>query len=125
MISGLRPWIPVTSDAEDDCLRCCLATMLRLPIGEVPHFVALYEGLWYREMKNWLLDNWHIDVIGFDGHYAHRGLYLVDGWTERDTSHIVMYENGEFLWDPHASGSGLISVRRTYWFIHVDIGAVL
>lgn len=103
--------------ADDDCLVCCLSHILGLPYNTIPHFVRVYESLWRPAMDSWLEGFHSIECVGFDGWYPRKGLYLVDGFTERDTPHIVVYSGREMVFDPHPSRSGLSEIRRTYWLM--------
>lgn len=41
-------------DVDADCWRGALASLLGLPIREVPHFIALYRERWHEELTKWL-----------------------------------------------------------------------
>ena len=49
--------IKVDQTLHDDCFRACLASLLELPIDEVPHFVRKYGNRkvgWVTYLRNWL-----------------------------------------------------------------------
>lgn len=109
---------------DSDCLRCCLAGILNLPWEVVPDFVAFDGPRWYEAMLEWLHDQ-GLHMMRFQGHYPHNGLYLVDGWTTRHETHVVIYRGLNMVWDPHESAEGLTHVRNSYWLLPLDAADVL
>lgn len=109
---------------DDDCLRACLATVLKLPYEYVPHFVRDSGPVWYEAMLEWLHPQ-GLHMMRFQGHYPHNGIYLVDGWAPRGDTHIVIFEGLEMIWDPHADAEGIIGVRNSYWLLPLDASDVL
>jgi hypothetical protein len=90
-----------------DCMRACIATLLSLPIQDVPHFLHDCDYDKFDERVNEFL--------------ASRGLCLVDtladatdfyhliyGYTVRGTYHAVVGKNGNIVHDPHPSKAGLV-----------------
>jgi hypothetical protein len=102
---------------DDDCLVCCLSHVLGIPYSDIPNFVRKYEAGWRQEMDLWLEGFHSIECIAFDGWYPRKGVYMVDGFTERGTPHIVVYSGRDMVMDPHRSRAGLSEIRRTYWLM--------
>lgn len=48
---------------KDDCLRQCLARLLRLKPGKVPHFVRKHKGRWSYYMTRWLMRRGYSVVV--------------------------------------------------------------
>ena len=63
---------------------------------------------WVIVLDKWLEEKgWKIKYI--NGHLFDDSFYAVTGKTERGTTHICIYQNGEMHHDPHPSQVGLIS----------------
>lgn len=105
---------------DDDCLVCCLSWVLGLPYEEVPHFVRDFGGMWMEELREWL-DDRGLEIVSMDNHWPRKGVYLADGWTDRETSHMTVWRGVEMVFDPHPSRAGLTNVRRTYWLMPLDL----
>lgn len=118
-----------------NCYAACIASMLELPITEVPNVEVFFHindyPHWYVIMDTWLKSKgW--ELIG-DMNYQcfHSGLitdpeflcqvdelckklkdsyYLVSGQSARGVSHICIYQNGQLVWDPHPSREGLVTI---------------
>ena len=100
-----------TEETKGDCWRACVATILQLPMDEVPHF--LNEGEWPWNFLEWL-DNRKLVWIefaypdGLDAYSELWGLHTIVGPSPRGgCDHAVIGKNGEMIFDPHPSGDGL------------------
>jgi len=115
-----------------NCYQACLASVLELPINEVPHFVE-YEGprdeatgsLWYFEARLWLRENVGYDLFSYDvtdeitgpssvfserpsDHRQHVGIGCGDS-PRGDWLHAVVIDfDGNLVHDPHPSRSGVV-----------------
>jgi len=109
-------WITQTILHSDtttgNCMQAAVASLFGLPLSEVPHFAA--DG-----------DRAHLGLMNFAQSYgfdltcephakSREGLYLACGPTERGTSHMVVYRDGNLWHDPHPSRAGLTSVDFVY-----------
>lgn len=110
------------SGVPGNCLQAALASMLDLPLAEVPHFVrddVHTDGVkhWWVEMGRWchgrglaLEDR----AAPYVGEY-----YLGGGPSPRDPllrSHVAVYRDGVLEHDPHPDGTGVVEVR-TRWTV--------
>lgn len=109
-----------------NCLAACIASLLELPITEVPNIETLFDvghhTYYYEVLCAFLLcrgyefgtdDRFKVfhgtafDVDNFlelqDKHY------LVTGKTVRGTYHVCVYQNGKLVHDPHPSKEGLLT----------------
>lgn len=107
---------------EGDCYRACLASILELPITDVPHFAQvsldtgtgftrlIWEWLRTRELNVLTVYNppaaFPYGVGVFDELY-----YIVSGPSPRNPKgrHAVVYLDEEMVWDPHPSKSGILT----------------
>lgn len=107
-----------------DCMRASIASLLSLPIADVPHFVALAQGDSYETyclIEDFLFSRgydvlWQINledhrVSGTDTYH------LMSGLSPRGISHMVVGRNGEVFHDPHPSRAGLLPEGRTHHVI--------
>lgn len=124
-----------------NCLTAVVASLLELPIEEVPNFVQDHvdhaDG--EDDAGDW---NWWTRLHRFVTEHGHSLAYLrnveapnavdpavatfpdpdpgehytVSGISPRDPRihHIVIYRDGEMVWDPHPDRTGLIEVDDAY-----------
>jgi hypothetical protein len=105
-----------TKGIMGDCARAVIASLLELPIADVPNFAQLSNNNvlgFYGLVDKFLADHryemqWHRNPIyflkpGIDVyHYiSGRSPRIKDGW------HAVVGLNGKIFFDPHPSRSGL------------------
>ncbi|HMY20843.1 MAG TPA: hypothetical protein PKA58_31180 [Polyangium sp.] len=92
-----------------DCMSACIASILELPLEEVPHF-AKYDD-WRERLDAWLRDRGMYSIEGiFNGDWRPDGLYLLGGKSPRhDGSHCVVARGHEVLHDPHPSRLGVLT----------------
>ncbi len=105
-----------------DCFRACIASLLELPINEVPHVCdGKPEGdtTWYAELSAWLAprglvylefgtgDGWAASFAAAGGETFH----VISGRSPRGHLHAIVGRNGEPFFDPHPSGAGLTTVE--------------
>lgn len=113
---------PARPDVQGNCLQAALASILDLPLTEVPHFVQDDhdhpddpERHWFTRMLAWL------DARGLnlrDGSNAPSGsLVLALGTSPRGLGHIVIQRDGEMVHDPHPDRTGLVDVSTTWRFV--------
>ena len=108
-----------------NCFRAAVASILELPLEDVPCFedLMMERDDWWVKFKKWLGDYGLYPVVrggDLDG-VVFPGYYLVAGTTNRgDFLHEVIYKNGELVHDPHPSGDGLLEVREIILLVPVD-----
>lgn len=122
-----------------NCYAACIASILELPISEVPNVEVFYhmEGSFWIEVmltflnsKGWdlcsdeMLKRFHPDLfmVSFDGtdengkipqYYEYKDKpYLVSGKSPRGFYHTCIYVNGILSHDPHPSKDGLITMEN-------------
>lgn len=104
---------PVYSEEENDCLRCCLATILELPYSDVPDFYNKYR---YAHTQNNAVDEWLKQfglmtmIFGYnDWCYAfkkYKPIYLLSGVTKFRVNkkpllrHTVIMQGTKIIHDP-------------------------
>lgn len=92
----------VDRDGHGDCLRACVASILELPLADVPDF-ALFG-------PNWMWALVAFAECDFDTYGEHSGVFIANGPGPRGTRHSVVYEDYAMVHDPHPSRAGLLSI---------------
>jgi hypothetical protein len=91
-----------------DCWRCCIASILELPAGEVPHFVELYGNRYLTKTRKWLEERgfWLVDTAY---HCDYPGYLMGSGPSprDRDLFHVVVWRLSGMVHDPHPSRDGI------------------
>lgn len=111
-----------------DCWRACLASLLEVPIAEVPHFAHLYPSdgtlewwdasvAWVRStLPGWTLGCWHRPNRGWSGVYSAEDAsaapdrVILTGPSPRGAwnhSVLVYAATGELAHDPFPGGTGV------------------
>lgn len=95
-----------------NCLQAAVASLLDLPLDEVPHFAEI--------------DDWNGAFDDFAEQHGFRLAYTVTqtpefglafGLSARGVAHSVVYRDGTEVWDPHPSRDGLRSISA---FVHFN-----
>lgn len=103
--------VNVDQGSWNDCLSACLASMLELPLSEVPVFAAA-GAQWKTALDAWLAQFNLQSVLLVDDVRQHiAGPVVVCGKSPRgDFNHCVVYQNGRMVWDPHQTDkSGVLT----------------
>lgn len=105
-----------------NCYQAALATLLQLPLEEVPHFYD--QGVFDKfAEQEWLAERgftmlW-LTVPEFDlfkETAIRRCFHLISGSTERfngEVDHVVVAKDGKTFFDPHPSRAGL-KIEKVY-----------
>jgi hypothetical protein len=107
----------VFGEGKGNCWAACIASLLDLPITEVPNFCGEPERNpnWFSDTDKWLKQRGFrvIDFQGASGIAMEEGAYAIaNGKSPRgDFFHVVVMtvQDGQFVvaHDPHPSGAGL------------------
>lgn len=94
-----------------DCWRAAIACILEQDVEQVPHFVQMDEdGIadWWDASSEWLNERGYELLPQFFNNFKEDEFYLVTGKSPRgDFDHVVVYQNGKMVHDPHPSGDGI------------------
>lgn len=101
--------------AAGDCMRASVATILGLPLDDVPHFAQYIDhplgtpALWWWSLVGFLhWKGWEIEA--YDAIDAPMGWSLVDGYSPRGHRHLCVGHDGEVVFDPHPGREGLRTI---------------
>jgi hypothetical protein len=107
---------PANPQRLGNCLQAAVASMLDLPLDEVPHFAQIDydtdgDTNWASYLATWLRERgWRLDA-----HAPEPGeVYLGVGPSPRGVHHIAIFRDGELLHDPHPDGTGLLEISTTW-----------
>lgn len=97
------------SGRPGNCLQAAVASLLELPLDEVPHFIECDGG-----------EDWLERLVAFGAAHGYRVVYrgepvafgLAFGRSTRNASHAVVVIDGQVAWDPHPSRDGLVSISN-------------
>ena len=118
------PAAPV-DEQRGNCLQAALASLLELPLDDVPHFVQdhvdhdgdnVTEWNWWHPMLAWLHDR-GLSVTSAGVRDPEPGEYvLAMGPSPRGNGihHVVINRDGQLAHDPHPDATGLVSVQSVY-----------
>ncbi len=107
-------------DVPGNCFQAALAGVLGVSINAVPHFPLLGIHHWMHACVAWLeVEHGLIVNTSPDPSLGKvRLLHIINGQTERGTSHAVIgdTETGEMVHDPHPSRAGLTFINSRFYF---------
>lgn len=101
-----------------NCMQACVASLLDLPMEEVPHFH--HDGcdaptFWERVEEFFLSKGY---VMSYGNMYD--CINISSGPSKRGTTHCVLTQQDKLLHDPHPSRNGLIEVTHNYHVVPID-----
>lgn len=86
-----------TSPTSGNCFQAALASILDLPLEEVPHFVIIDGPEWWDEVQAWLRDRFDLQIVSVEADgliEPFRGLYIITGISARGVWHSIVYKDG-------------------------------
>ncbi len=115
-------------DKEGNCYAACLASILELPIEDVPNFCAESKN-WLERAEEWLRVRHSLTMLGFRPR-GEGALYciptmwhLISGKAERGLDHAVVAFQGKVQHDPHPSRVGLAELNEYEFLIPINSSA--
>ena len=104
-----------------NCFQAALASLLELPLSQVPDFCNDCRSDWYDRFISWLRKRGysaiHLEVtseqlscpnLGFGSAESFHGCFLlISGKSPRGIPHTVIYRGGQLIHDPHPEGGGV------------------
>lgn len=119
----MKPIDQTLLGADDgNCFAACVASLLELPLAEVPNFCkGLTNDAWYPQFIEWLqARGWNamfLQSLGIIERDATAGYYIASGPTERGMLHATVWCAGKLAHDPHPSRAGIQSITD-YCFLY-------
>lgn len=106
-------------EQRGNCWSATLASMLELPLAEVPNFVQIdVDGgeNWWMHTQHWLAERgYRLQMLWFGIEPVHMH-YIACGRSPRAEGlyHSVVYLDGELAHDPHPSRAGILDITNLY-----------
>jgi hypothetical protein len=111
-----------------NCFSACVATLLAIPLDDVPYFMGSFEeedGVWWQRFLAWLKPRglWAINFkCPPDGDWYPVGEYILSAGSPRgDFDHSVVALGRDIIHDPHPSRDGLVRREKQEATILVPI----
>jgi hypothetical protein len=108
-----------------NCLSACVASLLHLPITQVPAFCDKPDIDWWKRLLEWLHERgWYGLMLNPPaGGKPPRGYHIRSGKSPRgDFLHSVVARGDEIVHDPHPSRAGLESFEDFIVLVPLDPG---
>jgi hypothetical protein len=101
-----------------NCYASCWASILEIPLEEVPKFENLPpDGTWFVKTWEWLRSlGYELEISHDIEKYPKYDHYIASGPSPRGPwDHSVVYFNGDLVHDPYPSGEGIKKVNYLLW----------
>lgn len=103
-------------ERQGNCLSACVATYLRRPLEEVPHFAEYVpdrKDAWWDMLIGYMAGHglWAYELESPEGAEPDEIVFVM-GMSARGVCHQVLYRNGVLWHDPHPSKAGIVDVRE-------------
>ncbi len=110
----------VMKPPNGNCVAACVASILELPLDEVPNFIEADE--FWDDLNGWLAKRGlYIIVVPADGRVP-RGYHIIDGRSKSGPwNHVVVGYEGKMVHDPNPKRRGIKGAPEAYWvFVTTD-----
>jgi len=114
-------------DGKGDCFAACVASILEVPLGNLPNFcVDFPSDTWFADSNEWLLRYCGVGLHDFRCEepfpwislYGEFGpYYIVSGTSPRGLMHACVGRDGKVVHDPHPDGGGLLDIDSYTVFV--------
>lgn len=105
-----------------NCFATCVASILELPLSEVPNFITCDD--WFEQVNMFLMKyGYSLVIVDINHEYNfiyHSGFLIAAGKAARGLRHCVVYHGSEPVHDPHPDGMFLEEVDRFYLFVSLN-----
>ena len=106
-----------TETTKGNCMTAAIASMLELPLEEVPNFVE-QDDFW--GSLDSFLKSYNLCLRTIDTDWCPPWPHFVEGLSPRGVPHIVIYEGDKMVHDPHPSRAG-VEVSRKKILVPYDL----
>lgn len=109
-----------------NCFSACVASLLELPLEDVPYFMGDeppdQPSAWFEQLSDWLRPRgWWAIPIPIGNGWKPEGLCILSGKSPRgDFDHCVVAHGLEVVHDPHPSRAGLESHKDVVVLVPID-----
>lgn len=125
----MKPVLQTTFGLKGNCFQACVASILELPLEQVPNFCQDDPEGWWDQFRDWLVQYELCPVcVTVPPQWQGEGelplselprtYYILSGKSPRgDHLHSIVVYEGESAHDPHRSDRGLCSVADAIFFV--------
>jgi len=122
---------PAFDEPHGNCLQAAIASLLELPMAQVPHAVLLADDVWWESLQAWSRRTIGMDLVAFPAcdltRWTPESYHLITGKSPRGVEHATVGLRGRVVHDPHPSSRefagevALLDMRlqtdgRLWWF---------
>lgn len=109
-------------DPGGNCFSACVASLLELPLDEVPYFMEPED--WMGFFTDWLRPHGFSPIcfkalVGDEADRCLPGYYILGGKSSRG-NHAVVAKGSKIVHDPHPSREGLLSLEDCTILVPLD-----
>lgn len=118
----MKPVDQTRVGSEGDCYAACIASLLELPLADVPNFCADSSN-WLEHADKWLREEHEYTLLGFrprgeGAFYCIPAMYhIMAGKSPRGVDHAVVAFQGKMVHDPHPTRAGLMAVDEYEYLV--------
>ena len=102
-----------------NCMAASFASILELPLSEVPNFEDMGEDNYFSALTSWL-ENLGFTLVQWQSETWLPGYCLAMGMSERGVNHQVVFKNGVLAHDPHPSRAGIKKIDEVWALLPID-----
>ncbi len=110
---------------EGNCMQAAIASILEVPMTEVPHFMLYDTDDWWEKYEDWT-KQFGLQPIGIDpnGVWKPKGWHLIIGGSPRgEFDHVVVGFAGVAVHDPYPDGNcELTDIKAYEFFVQLEPG---
>lgn len=107
--------------SHGNCQQAATASLLGLPLEDVPDFFADGEAQFWPSFWKYIASR-GMAIVEMSGERHYDCYHLAYGPAPRGCDHAVVYRSGKLAHDPHPSRAGLISVSTSVLIVPQDWG---
>lgn len=103
-----------------NCFSACVASLLELPIDDVPYFMAGDGAEWFDRLAEWLKPRGLYPLLfKWSADWPKTGFGILGGKSSRGDHAVVGYGR-EVVHDPHPSREGLLAIEDVTILVPLD-----
>ena len=115
----MKPVQQTITGEGGDCLRACVASLLELPIEEVPNFCEDRDWCVWLPKLQICLQARGLKMEVYTTSWCEEPA-MAWGYSPRGLPHSVIYQSGRLAHDPHPSGDGIVCPLYFVKIVEVD-----
>lgn len=102
-----------------NCMPASFASILEIPLSEVPEFEDMGKDDWFPALTKWL-EGLGFMLVQWQSETCLPGYCLASGISERGVNHQVVFKGGVLAHDPHPSRAGIKKVDEVWALLPIN-----